>query len=61
MVGHAFPLMGFAGLSVNVTFCGSLGIMSTARPELPYSCISKAKSLVVLTGHAEQVRMKLSS
>ena len=28
------------------TFGRSLGIMSTARPELPYPCISKTKSRV---------------
>ena len=31
VVEHAFPLMGLIGLSANITFCGSGGIMSTAR------------------------------
>ena len=43
---HDFPLTGFVGLSANTTFCGSGGTMSTARPELPYPCISQAKSQV---------------
>ena len=33
---HAFPLAGFVCYSTHVTFVGSGGIMSTARPELPY-------------------------
>ena len=41
---HAFPLMGFVCWSVHVTFGGSGGIRSTARPELPYPCVSQAKS-----------------
>ena len=41
---HAFPLTGFVCWSAQVTFCGSGGIMSTARPELPYPCVSQAKS-----------------
>ena len=44
VVEHAFPLMGLIGLSANITFCGSGGIMSTARTELPYPCISQANS-----------------
>ena len=41
MVEHVFPLTGFVGLSANAIFCGSGGIMSNARPELPYPCISR--------------------
>ena len=41
---HAFPLTGFVCKSTHVTFGGSGGIMSIARPELPYSCDSQAKS-----------------
>ena len=41
---HAFPLTGFVCTSAHVTFGGSAGIMSTARPELPYPCVSQAKS-----------------
>ena len=41
---HAFPLMRFVCLSAHVTFSGSGGIRSTARPELPYPCVSQAKS-----------------
>ena len=41
---HAFPLTGFVCRSAHVTFGGSGGIMSTARPELPYPCVSQAKS-----------------
>ena len=41
VVEHAFPLTGFVGLSANSTFGGSSGIMSTARPEMPYPCISR--------------------
>ena len=33
---HAFPLTGFVCKEAHVTFGGSCGIMSTARPELPY-------------------------
>ena len=33
---HAFPLTGFVCLLVHVTFGGSGGKMSKARPELPY-------------------------
>ena len=40
---HGFPLTGFVYESAHVTFCGSGGIMSTARQELPYPCKSKAK------------------
>ena len=36
VVEHAFPLTGFVGLLSNTTFGGSHGLMSTARPELPY-------------------------
>ena len=43
---HAFPLMGFVCLAAHVTFGGSGGIRSTARPELPYPCVSQAKSRV---------------
>ena len=55
---HAFPLTGFVCKEVrcsqyittfslrpyHVTFGGSGGIRSTARPELPYPCVSQAKS-----------------
>ena len=41
---HAFPLTGFVCWSAHVTFGGSDGIRSTARPELPYPCVSQAKS-----------------
>ena len=41
---HAFPLTGFVCRSALVTFGGSCGIMTTARPELPYPCNSQAKS-----------------
>ena len=41
---HAFPLMGFVCKEKHVTFGGSGGIMSTARPELSYPCVSQAKS-----------------
>ena len=30
-------------VGIYATFCGSGGIMSTARPELPFPCISQAK------------------
>ena len=42
---HAFPLTGFVCKEAHVTFCGSGGIRSTARPGLPYPCVSQAKSL----------------
>ena len=41
---HAFPLTGFVCKNVHVIFGGSGGIMSTASPELPYPCVSQAKS-----------------
>ena len=41
---HAFPLTGFVCMAADVTFGGSGGIMTTAGPELPYPCNSKAKS-----------------
>ena len=41
---HAFPLAGFVCKEAHVTFGGSGGIMTTARPELPYPCNSQAKS-----------------
>ena len=41
---HAFPLTGVVCKEAHATFGGSGGIMSTARPELPYSCNSQAKS-----------------
>ena len=41
---HAFPLTGFVCRSAHVTFGDSGGIRSTARPELPYLCVSQAKS-----------------
>ena len=42
---HAFPLTGFVCRSAHVTFGGSGGIRSTARPELPYPCIIPRPSL----------------
>ena len=44
VVEHVFPLTGFVCLEAHVTFGGSRGIMSTARPELPYPCVSQVKS-----------------
>ena len=41
---YAFPLTGFVCETAHVTFGGSGGIMTTARPELPYPCVSQAKS-----------------
>ena len=41
---HAFPLTGFVCMAAHVTLCGSGGIRSTARPELPYPCVFQAKS-----------------
>ena len=41
---HAFPLMGFVCMAAHVTFGVRSGIMTTARPELPYPCVSQAKS-----------------
>ena len=40
---HYFPMTGF-------TFGGSGGIMSTARPGLPYPCNSQTKSRVETSG-----------
>ena len=41
---HAFSLTGFVCRSARVAFGGSGRIRSTARPELPYPCVSQAKS-----------------
>ena len=41
---HAFPLTGFVCMVAHVAFGGSGGIRSTARPELPYPCVTQAKS-----------------
>ena len=41
---HAFPLSGFVCMVARVTFGGSGGIRSTARPELPYPCYPETKS-----------------
>ena len=41
---HAFPLMGFVCKEAHVTFGGSGGIRSIARPGLPCPCVSQAKS-----------------
>ena len=41
---HAFPLTGFVCKTAHITFGGRVGVMSTARPELPYPCNSQAKS-----------------
>ena len=41
---HAFPPTGFVCMAAHVTFGGSGGIMTTARPELPNPCVSQAKS-----------------
>ena len=38
VVEHAFPPTGFVCQEAQVTFGGSGGIMSTARPELPNPC-----------------------
>ena len=35
---HAFPLTEFVGLMAHATFCGSGGIISTARPEMSHPC-----------------------
>ena len=43
-VSMLFPLRGFVCRSAHVTFGGSGGIRSTARPELPYPSNSQAKS-----------------
>ena len=43
---HASPLTGVVCKEAHVTFGGSGGIRSTARPELPYLCVSQAKSRV---------------
>ena len=40
---HAFTPTGFVCLEARVTFGGSGGIMTTARPELPYPCNSQVK------------------
>ena len=41
---HAFPLTGFVCKEAHITFGGSGGIRSTARPELSYPYSSQAKS-----------------
>ena len=41
---HAFLLTGFVCWSADVTFGGSGGIMSTARPALPYPCTCNSKA-----------------
>ena len=41
---HAIPLTGFVCKEAHVSFSGSGGIMTTARPELPYPCTFQAKS-----------------
>ena len=41
---QAFPPTGFAVAWLHVTFGGSGEIMTTARSELPYPCVSLAKS-----------------
>ena len=41
---YAFPLTGFVCKEAHVSFGGSGGIKSTARPELPNPCVSQAKS-----------------
>ena len=56
MVGeHAYPLPGFVCLVAHVTYGGSGGIWSTARPELPNPCNSQAKSRVRLLGVGSNV------
>ena len=40
---HAFPLTGFVCMTARITFGGSCGIMTTARPELPYPCNSQSQ------------------
>ena len=43
VVEQAFPLTEFVGsVTAHTTFVGRGGIMSTARPELHYPCISRA-------------------
>ena len=46
MEEHAFPPTGFAVALARlyVTFGGSGGIMTTARPGLPYPCSPQAKT-----------------
>ena len=39
-----FPLTGFVCKEAHVTFGGSGGLRSNARPELPYPCTFRAKS-----------------
>ena len=41
---HAFPLTGFVCKEAHVTFGGSSGKRSIAIPELPYPCVTQAKS-----------------
>ena len=41
---HASPLTRFVCKEAHIIYGGSGGIMSTARPELPYPCNSQAKS-----------------
>ena len=41
---HPFPLTGFVCKEAHVTVVGSDGMRSSARPELPYPCHSKANS-----------------
>ena len=55
---HAFPLTGFVCWSAHVTFGGSGGIMTTARPELPYPCVSQAKSRARLSGGGSNVTLQ---
>ena len=40
---HAFPLTRFVCRMAHVTFGGSGGIMTTARPELPCPCNSQSQ------------------
>ena len=50
MVEQAFPLTGFVGLSTKATFGGSGVIMSTARLQSPFPCISRPSLWLPLLG-----------
>ena len=52
---HAFPLAELVCRSAHFTFGGSGGIMSTARPELPYPCNSQASLGTRLLGGGSNV------
>ena len=50
IVEHVFPLTEFVGCSADATFCGSGVVISTARSELPYPCISRPSLELRLLG-----------